>query len=160
MWGLTGWLERIRRLESVRRIVLYGATGYTGRLVAAALVTARARPVLAGRSGQNLAALGVQLGKGLDTVIADAADTDALLALIKPGDVVVNTAGPFTRIGTPVVEAAIQRGATYIDSAGEPSFLRSAYENLGPAAAEAGVAIVPGAAFEYATGNLAASLAM
>jgi len=142
----------------VRRIVLYGATGYTGRLVAAALVSARARPVLAGRSGQNLAALGVQLGKGLDTAIADAADAEALLNLFQPGDVVINTAGPFGRIGTPVVEAAIRRGATYLDSAGEPSFLRSVHEKMGPAAAEAEVAVIPGAAFEYAPGNLAASL--
>jgi hypothetical protein len=144
----------------VRRIVLYGATGYTGKLVATALVSARARPVLAGRSGQNLAALGVQLGKGLDTAIADAADPEALLNLIKPGDVVVNTAGPFTRIGTPVVEAAIQRGATYIDSAGEPSFLRSVHDTMGPAAAEAGVAVIPGAAYEYSAGSLAAALAI
>jgi Saccharopine dehydrogenase NADP binding domain len=144
----------------VRRIVLYGATGYTGRLVAAALVSAKARPVLAGRSGQNLAALGAQLGKGLDTAVADAADPEALLNLFQPDDVVVNTAGPFSRIGTPVVEAAIQRRATYIDSAGEPSFLRTVHETIGPAAAEAEVAVVPGSAYEYAAGSLAAALAI
>jgi hypothetical protein len=116
--------------------------------------------VLAGRSGQNLAALGVQLGKGLDTVVADAADTEALLNLIKPDDVVVNTAGPFSRIGTPVIEAAIQRGATYIDSAGEPSFLRTVHETMGPAATEAEVAVVSGSAYEYAAGSLAAALAI
>src|SRR5437660_499003 len=55
-----------------RRIVLLGATGYTGRLVAEALVQARARPVLAGRSSQNLSALGAELGKGLDPVGASA----------------------------------------------------------------------------------------
>ena len=78
-----------------RRIVLYGASGYTGRLVAEALVQARARPVLAGRSHQNLAALGVHLGKGLDIAVADAAVPESLLDIIQKVDVVVNTAGPF-----------------------------------------------------------------
>ena len=51
-----------------RRIVLYGATGYMGRLVATALAEARVRPVLAGRNVQSLHSLGVTLGRGLDTV--------------------------------------------------------------------------------------------
>ena len=144
----------------MRRIVLLGATGYTGRLVAEALVRARARPILAGRSGQNLAALGVLLGKGLDTQVADALDPESLLRLVQPDDVVVNTVGPFTKYGANVVEAAIEKRATYIDSAGEPGFLRTVFEKYGPVAEQAEVALVPAAAFEYTSGHLAASLAL
>ena len=143
-----------------RRIVLFGATGYTGRLVAEALVRARARPVLAGRSSQNLAALGVELGKGLDTAVADVRRPESLLELVQPGDVLVSTVGPFETLGRPVVEAAIERGATYLDSCGEPAFLRCVFETLAPAAESAGVALVPGCGFEFAVGNLAAWLAL
>lgn len=143
-----------------RRIVLFGASGYTGQLVAAALVRARVRPVLAGRSAQNLAALGVTLGHGLDTAVADVTQPASLLELFRPGDILVSTVGPFARFGRPVVLAAIERGATYLDSSGEPAFIRDVFEELGGRAKEAGVCLVPGFAYEYVAGNLAAALAL
>jgi short subunit dehydrogenase-like uncharacterized protein len=143
-----------------RRIVLLGATGYTGRLVAQALVRNRARPVLAGRSSQNLAALGVQLGKGLDTAVVDVRRPESLAELLKPGDILVSTVGPFEMLGRPVVEAAIQGQAIYLDSCSEPAVLRSVYEEVAPAAEAAGVALIPGAGFEFVAGNLAAWLAL
>ena len=76
------------------RIVLLGASGYTGSLTALALVEARARPLLVARSAQDLAALAVQLGHGLDTSALDLADIDQLLQLLRAGDIVLNAAGP------------------------------------------------------------------
>lgn len=143
-----------------RRIVLFGATGYTGSLVAEELVLANARPVLAGRNYQNLAALGVKLGKGLDTRVADVRRPDSLLELIEPGDVVVNMVGPFLRYGRPVVEAAIHRRAFYIDACGEPGFIRTVFEEYGPVALQAGVTLLPAFAYEYVAGNLAAALVL
>ena len=143
-----------------RRIVLFGASGYTGRLVAEALVRAKARPVLAGRSHQNLAALGVKLGKGLETVVADVARPDSLLELIHPHDVFISTVGPFMRFGRPAVEAAIYKRATYLDSCGEPPFIRTVFEELSPIAEQAGVALLPAFAYEYVAGNVAASIAL
>jgi short subunit dehydrogenase-like uncharacterized protein len=143
-----------------RRIVVYGASGFTGSLVAEALVKARARPVLAGRSHQNLAALGVVLGKGLDIAVASPAAPGSVVEILQPGDVLVNTAGPFGRIGRPVLEAAIIRGAAYIDSCGEPSFIRAALEDYQGHAEEAKVAVVSGAAYEFAAGDVAATLAL
>jgi short subunit dehydrogenase-like uncharacterized protein len=143
-----------------RRIVLFGASGYTGRLVAEALVRAKVRPVLAGRSHQNLAALGVKLGKGLETVVADVAHPDSLLELIRPDDVFVSTVGPFVRFGRPAVEAAIYKRATYLDSCGEPPFIRSVFEELSPIAEQAGVALLPAFAYEFVAGNVAAASAL
>ncbi|MBV9101566.1 MAG: saccharopine dehydrogenase NADP-binding domain-containing protein [Candidatus Dormibacteraeota bacterium] len=143
-----------------RRIVLLGATGYTGRLVAAAMVRAGARPVLAGRNHQSLAAVGVRLGKGLDTVLADIAHPETLLELVRPGDVLVSTVGPFTRYGRAVVEAAIYRRATYFDCTGEAPFIRAMHEELSPIADQAGTALFTAFAYEFVAGEVAAALAL
>ena len=62
------------------RIVVFGATGYTGDLTARALVRAGARPVLAGRDAGRVSSLGVELG-GLETAVADVARPHSVLAL-------------------------------------------------------------------------------
>ena len=143
-----------------RRIVLYGAAGYTGRLVAELLVAAKERPVLAGPSHQNLAALGVLLGKGLDIAVADSRVPESALAMLRKDDVLVSTIGPFTSLGRPAVEAAIIAGATYIDCAAEAPFLRAVVQDLSPHARDAGVALVPGFGFRAVAGLLAAELAI
>src|SRR5438067_532901 len=98
------------------RIVLFGATGYTGRLVADALVERGARPVLAARSAGKLREMAEQLG-GLDHETADVAQPDTVRALVERGDVLVTTVGPFQRFGEPALHAAIDgRAAAYIDS--------------------------------------------
>src|SRR6476469_2650753 len=101
------------------RIVLFGATGYTGRLVAASLLERGARPVLAGRSKDSLDALASELGGGLDTAVADVARPESVGELVKRGDVLLSTVGPFARWGEPAVRAAVDAGAHYLDSTGE-----------------------------------------
>src|SRR5687768_3788794 len=101
------------------RIVLLGATGHTGRLVAERLVAAGARPLLAGRSEARLARLADALG-GLAWRCADARRPDSVRALVQPGDVLVSTVGPFARLGDAAVRAAIAAPAVYLDSTGEP----------------------------------------
>src|SRR6266540_6450443 len=98
------------------RIVVFGATGYTGRKTAEALVGRGERPVLAGRNGERLAGLAAELGGGLDTAVADVADPPSVYDLVQKSDVLVATVGPFVRYGRPAVEAAIDRGAHYLDS--------------------------------------------
>ncbi|MCL4288111.1 MAG: NAD(P)H-binding protein, partial [Thermoleophilia bacterium] len=73
------------------RIVLFGATGYTGRLTAAALREAGAEPVLAARDPKTLAALAEELGGGLETAVADVADPPSVRALVEPGEVIDST---------------------------------------------------------------------
>jgi short subunit dehydrogenase-like uncharacterized protein len=70
------------------RIVLFGATGYTGGLAARALVERGARPLLAGRSRERVEALAIELG-GLDCAVADVARPQSVRALVEAGDVLV-----------------------------------------------------------------------
>ena len=109
------------------RIVVFGATGYTGRLTAEALVRRGATPVLAGRGEECLRQMADQLGDGLETAVADVGRPETVRALLEAGDVMLSTVGPFTRWGDPAAEAAIDAGAAYIDCTGEtcPSSARS-----------------------------------
>jgi len=141
------------------RIVLFGATGYTGRLTARRLVELGARPVLAGRSAERLKALAAELGE-LDTAVADVARPESVRALLEPGDVLISTVGPFARWGRPAIEAAIGAGAAYIDSTGEPQFVREVFQEHGPRAAAAGAGLVTAFGYDYVPGNLAGALAL
>jgi short subunit dehydrogenase-like uncharacterized protein len=142
------------------RIVLFGATGYTGRLTARRLVELGARPVLAGRSAGRLEALAAELGGGLDTAVADVARPETVRALLEPGDVLISTVGPFARWGRPAIEAAISAGASYIDSTGEPQFVREVFDEHGPRAEAGGAGLVTAFGYDYVPGNLAGALAL
>jgi short subunit dehydrogenase-like uncharacterized protein len=144
------------------RVVLFGATGFTGELAARALVARGARPLLAGRGALRLAALAEELG-GLETAVVDATAPDAaarLAGLAGPGDVLVSTVGPFLRWGRAAVEAALSSGAHYIDSTGEPPFIRAVFERDGPAAEAAGCGLLTALGYDYVPGNLAGALAL
>ena len=141
------------------RIVLFGATGYTGDLTARALVARGARPVLAARNAERLAALAAELG-GLETQVADVAQPDSVRALVQRGDVLVSTVGPFTRWGEPALQAAIGAGAHYIDSTGETPFIRSVFERWGPGAEAAGCVLMTAMGYDWVPGNLAGALAL
>jgi short subunit dehydrogenase-like uncharacterized protein len=144
------------------RIVLFGATGFTGELTARALVARGARPLLAGRSERRLRTLADELG-GLRTAVVDATAPGAVSALADvagPGDVLVCTVGPFLRWGETGVQAALRSGAHYIDSTGEPPFIRSIFERHGPAAEAAGCGLLTALGYDYVPGNLAGALAL
>jgi len=141
------------------RIVVFGATGYTGRLVTAELVAAGHRPVVAGRDRARVDALRARHGD-LPGALADAADPDSVRRLVGPGDVLVATVGPFARFGRPAVDAAIEAGAHYLDSSGEADFLRQVYDDAGPRAERAGVVLLPASGFDCVAGNLAGALAL
>jgi short subunit dehydrogenase-like uncharacterized protein len=140
-------------------VVLFGATGFTGRLTAAALVRRGVPVVLAGRSAARLAEVADEVG-ATHTAVADADDRRALADLLHEGDVLVSTVGPFLRHGRVPVTTALDTGATYLDSTGEPPFVRWVFEQLGPRAAKAGVALVPAFGYDYVPGNLAAAVAV
>jgi short subunit dehydrogenase-like uncharacterized protein len=142
------------------RIVLFGATGYTGRLTAEALVERGAKPVLAARSGSKLADLAAELGGDLETAEADVARPETVRALVESGDVLLTTVGPFARFGAPALDAAVSTGATYIDSTGEPGFIREVFVAWGPMAKQAGCALLTACGYDWVPGNLAGALAL
>ncbi|WP_372790020.1 trans-acting enoyl reductase family protein [Paraconexibacter sp.] len=141
------------------RIVLLGATGYTGRLTTAALVAAGATPVLAGRDAAALGALAEASG-GLPTAVADITRPGSVRALLEPGDVLVSTVGPFVRYGHAAVESAIDAGCHYLDSTGEPAWVREVFTRYGSQAAERGCALLTAIGYDYVPGNLAGALAL
>jgi short subunit dehydrogenase-like uncharacterized protein len=83
-----------------------------------------------------------------------------VFALLEKGDVLVSTVGPFAKWGEPAVRAAIAAGGTYIDSTGEPAFIRRVFEEFGPPAERAGAALLPAMGYDFVPGTLAAALAL
>jgi short subunit dehydrogenase-like uncharacterized protein len=139
-------------------VIVLGATGYTGRLVAARLRREGQPFIVAGRDSDRLAALAADLGELATTHVVNVRDPDALTALLTPGDTVLNCVGPFIDLGEPVVRACIHAGAHYLDTSGEQVFIRAVHDRHGEAAREAGISVVPGMAFEYALGDCAAAV--
>jgi short subunit dehydrogenase-like uncharacterized protein len=141
------------------RIVLFGATGYTGELTARELAGRGERPILAARSEARVRALAEELG-GLDWAVADVGRPSSVRDLVERGDVLLSTVGPFARWGAPAVEAAIDAGAHYLDSTGETPFIRSIFERWGPRAADAGVILLTAMGYDWVPGNLAGAVAL
>jgi short subunit dehydrogenase-like uncharacterized protein len=141
------------------RIVLFGATGYTGAMTARALVARGAKPVLAARSAERLERLADELG-GLETRMADVTRPESVRALVEDRDVLISTVGPFLRWGGAAIEAAVDAGAVYIDSSGEPAFTRRAFEHYGPQAENSGASLLTAFGYDWVPGNLAGGLAL
>jgi len=141
------------------RIVVFGATGYTGHLVAKALVERGLNPLLAARNAQRLRNLATNLG-GLETRLADVDDHASVRALIEPGDVLLSTVGPFTRFGKPALDAVVEKNAHYIDCSGEPGFIRNVYETYHDAAVYAKIGLLTAFGYDFVPGNCAAAMAL
>ncbi len=141
------------------RIVLLGATGYTGELVAQEMVDRGLEPLLAARDAQKLERLSAELG-GLETAVADVGRPESVRGLVEADDVLVSTVGPFARWGGPALDAATGAGAHYIDSTGEPAFIRRVFEAEGPRAEAAGCGLLTALGYDWVPGNLAGALAL
>ncbi len=141
------------------RIVLFGASGYTGELTAREMVARGMTPVLAGRRRQPLERLAAELG-GLELAVADVEQPASVRALVGKGDVLVSTVGPFMRFGQPALDAALSAGAHYLDSTGEGPFIRRVFEQAGPRARAEGTVLLTAMGYDYVPGNLAGALAL
>jgi short subunit dehydrogenase-like uncharacterized protein len=138
-------------------IVLYGATGYTGALVADELERRGVDHVLSGRDPAKLVRLGDQ--RGVPARAASLDDEPGLRGLLDEASAVINCAGPFTLSGDALLRAAIDTGTHYVDSTGEQAFIRLVFDRHGAAAEKAGVALVPALGFDYAPGDCIGRLA-
>jgi short subunit dehydrogenase-like uncharacterized protein len=140
-------------------LALYGATGYTGRLVAAELKRRGLQAILAGRSRERLRALADELEVDWPVRAAQLDDAGALRGALDGARVVINCAGPFTFYGAPVIEAAREVGAHYVDTTGEQLYMQRVFEHEDAPSRRAGVAVVPAVGFDYVPGDLIAALA-
>ena len=138
-------------------LLVYGANGYTGELIARRAVERGLRPVLAGRSAAPVARLAVELGlPHRVSPIDDAAAVDAGLDGI---GVVLHCAGPFSRTSRPMADGCLRRGAHYLDITGEGAVF-AALASRDAEARAAGVTLLPGVGFDVVPSDgLAAHLA-
>jgi len=140
------------------KIVVFGATGYTGELTVEALVKRGLKPVLAGRNATRLNDIAERFG--LSYQLADVADLESVKSLVEKGDVLISTVGPFMRHGRTAVKAAIAKGAHYIDSTGEPEFVRCVVEEFDHLAKQSDSCLLTAAAYDYFPGNCVAAQAL
>lgn len=138
-------------------ILLFGATGYTGRLVATELAHRGLTFAIAGRNRERLEELASRLPSRPGIIEASVDDEPSLRSAMRGRKAVLNCAGPFTLLGEPVVRAAIEAGVHYADSTGELPFMRRIAEQFNVPARQRGLSVVPAAAYEVALADCAAA---
>nr|WP_296772996.1 DUF5938 domain-containing protein [Rhodococcus sp. (in: high G+C Gram-positive bacteria)] len=144
-------------------VVVYGASGYTGRLVCEYLRELNTPFVAAGRDAKRVKEV-IDLVPGLDTVEHEVVEVEhtveALTELFTGAKVVSNMVGPFIKYGDVVVEAALNAGCHYLDTTGEQDWLLHAQKKWGAKFAEKGLLLSPSVAQMYTTGEIAANIAL
>src|SRR5437764_11644495 len=156
-------IERSRRIpgkyimksSSKFDIVVYGATGFTGRLVAeylAAHYTGNDAPkwAMAGRSKEKLASVRDAIGASPDTplIVADASDPASLKAMVAQTKSVITTVGPYMLYGNDLLAACVAAGIDYFDLCGEPTWMRQMIDSHEAKAQSTGARIVFSCGFD------------
>lgn len=139
-------------------ILLFGATGYTGRLTAAALQRADASFAVCGRNRDKLDRLAAETG-GPEVKVAEVGDVDSLTKALDGCKVMITCVGPFVELGDTAAEAAVRAGVHYIDSTGEGTFIGRLIESYDSRARKAGIAMAPALGFDEVPGDVASTLA-
>jgi len=137
-------------------IVVYGATGFTGKLCAA-YIQSLGRPIkwaIAGRNAEKLQAVHVGLSPEVEILIANSEDMAALNAITARAKVVLSTAGPFHRYGSKLVAACVENSAHYVDITGENFWVKDMIRKHHDAAAAKGVRIIPSCGFDSIPSDL------
>lgn len=145
-------------------VVLFGATGITGRLALTYLARRSAQLgtsfVVGARDVDAVHRLAAELGLDpLRVVVADASDPVSLAALAARGRVLVNLVGPYTTRGGAVVAACVEAGTSYLDLTGEPQFVRRMDQRWHAEAERRGAAVVQTSGFEALPADLSVHLA-
>ncbi len=141
-------------------VTVYGATGFTGTLIAEYAASRMAAGgfslALAGRNPDKLAAVKTELGLGDDVelIVADGDDVEALTAMAERSKVVIAAAGPYLQYGSRVVEACVATGTDYVDLCGEPNWMRTTIDTHSDAAASTGARIVHSCGFDSVPSDL------
>ncbi|TJY58426.1 hypothetical protein E4T66_17085 [Sinimarinibacterium sp. CAU 1509] len=126
-------------------LLIYGANGYTGELIAREAELRGLRPILAGRSASKLEALAAELGVSFRAF--DLANTATVAQHLRGVKVVLNCAGPFSATSVPMIEGCLQVGAHYLDITGEIGVFEHVH-SLHDQAVRAGVVLCSGVGFD------------
>ncbi|MEV4345327.1 saccharopine dehydrogenase NADP-binding domain-containing protein [Actinoplanes sp. NPDC049596] len=138
-------------------IVVYGASGFVGALVARHLAEHSpegVRIALAGRSESKLDAVKRRLGVEWPILVADAGDAAAVARVAEATRVLVTTVGPYAKYGKPLVDACARAGTDYLDLTGEVLFARQSIDDNHEAARASGARIVHSCGFDSIPSDL------
>ncbi len=127
------------------RILIYGATGYTGKLVAEAAKAKGFHPIVAGRNGAKVRSVAGQYG--FESVTLELSDGVALERALRDVDVVLHIAGPFSHTSAPMVDACLKTKTHYLDITGEIDVFEACAARDAEAKAQ-GVMLLPGCGFD------------
>jgi short subunit dehydrogenase-like uncharacterized protein len=150
-------------MSDKKKVVVYGASGYTGRLVCEYLREFNVPFIAAGRDKARIAEA-LETVPGIGTVDHEIVEVEhavgPLSELFDGASVVCNMVGPFATYGHEVVEACLATGCHYLDTTGEQDWLIAAEAAYGARMAAAGLLLAPGVAQMYTTGEIAAQLCL
>lgn len=150
-------------MTTSKPVVVYGASGYTGRLVCEYLRELNVPFIAAGRDKARVKEV-LDRVPGVETVDHEIVEVEhevsALTDLFRGAKVVSNMVGPFIKYGPEVVEASLAAGCHYLDTTGEQDWVLDAQSRWGQAYAERGLLLSPGIAQMYTTGEIAANLCL
>jgi Family of unknown function (DUF5938)/Saccharopine dehydrogenase NADP binding domain len=150
-------------VSATKPVVVYGASGYTGRLVAEYLRELGVAFTAAGRDGARVRAA-MERVPGIETadhqVVAVDHAVGALADLFDGAQVVCNTVGPFSEHGRAVVEACLEAGCHYLDTTGEQAWVIELEERWSQRFAERGLLLAPCTAQMFTTGEIAANICL
>ena len=148
-----------------RDVLVYGASGYTGKLVAEYLAARDIPFYMAGRDTARLeaarAVVEQRIGRSIDASLVTADNTvESLLPLFQRVKVVINVVGPFMQLAWPVVEAALRAGCHYIDTTGEQDWTIAVADKFGAAFADKKLLLCPATSYMWTAGALAAEVVL
>jgi short subunit dehydrogenase-like uncharacterized protein len=137
-------------------IVIYGATGFTGRLCVDYLNSLKKdlKWAIAGRNEAKLNIVNAETGANVEVLVADSDDRAALEAITARAKVVLSTAGPFHRYGSNLVAACVKNVTHYVDITGENFWVKGLIEKHHAEAAAKGVRIIPSCGFDSIPSDL------
>ena len=138
------------------KIVIFGATGFTGELCAK-FMSERYSEIpmaIAGRSQEKLEKIKAKHNLSFPIIVADAFDVDALDKMCKDADVVLSTAGPYHKYGSDLLGACVKNGCHYVDITGESFWIKDMIEKHHTEAGEKGLRIINACGFDSAPSDL------
>ena len=138
------------------KIVIFGATGFTGELCAK-FMSERYSEIpmaIAGRSQEKLEKIKAKHNLSFPIIVADAFDVDALDKMCKDAEVILSTAGPYHKYGSDLLGACVKNGCHYVDITGESFWIKDMIEKHHTEAGEKGLRIINACGFDSAPSDL------
>ena len=145
-------------------IIIWGATGFTGELVAEYFAESAPKDITFAIAGRNasklesvynrLVVLNPKLKGSIGKIVADSKDEKSLDAMVKQADVIITTVGPYAKYGLPLVDSCVRNGTDYVDLTGEPQFIKQSILNYHEKALQKGVSIVHSCGFDSIPSDL------